>query len=541
MPRKPSVGKSLAEVNPELAKEWHPTKNGSLIPYDVFAKAGKKAWWKCPEGDDHEWEATIASRSSGNGCPVCSGKIVRASNCLATLNPSLASEWHPTKNGDFTPYKLTENSPKKVWWKCPKGDDHEWMTSPNSRFGGSGCPICSNQIVVKSNCLKTTHPQLVSEWNYQLNKITPYDITSGSNKKVWWKCPKGDDHVWKTAIVNRENGQGCPYCAGKKVSKTNCLGMLNPLLSKQWHPTKNNSLTPFQVTLNSGKKVWWKCPEGDDHEWHAAIYSRADGVGCPICSRHKVVLSNCLATTKPSLLNEWHPTLNKKLTPYNVSEGCSKMVWWKCSKGDDHVWKTNISNRSKKGSSCPICSNYKIVKSNSLQTLNPTLASQWHPSKNKKITPNDVGVGSNKKVWWKCPKGDDHEWRTSVVSRHNGSDCPICANQKIVKSNSLHTINPILASEWHSAKNKKHTPHDVGVGSNKKVWWKCSKGDDHEWRTSIRNRSEGSNCPYCSGRYADSKNNISVTHKSLLLEWDFIRNGKLKPSEFKAGSHKKVW
>jgi len=52
----------LATVKPELTKEWHPTKNGSLTPYDVVIFSNKKVWWKCPEGDDHEWLATIASR-----------------------------------------------------------------------------------------------------------------------------------------------------------------------------------------------------------------------------------------------------------------------------------------------------------------------------------------------------------------------------------------------------------------------------------------------------------------------------------------------
>jgi len=35
--RKPKPGQSLAEVNPELAKQWHPTKNGAFTAYDVTA------------------------------------------------------------------------------------------------------------------------------------------------------------------------------------------------------------------------------------------------------------------------------------------------------------------------------------------------------------------------------------------------------------------------------------------------------------------------------------------------------------------------
>ena len=36
-------------------------------------------------------------------CPVCSGRKVLASyNDLATTHPNVATEWHPTKNGDWT-------------------------------------------------------------------------------------------------------------------------------------------------------------------------------------------------------------------------------------------------------------------------------------------------------------------------------------------------------------------------------------------------------------------------------------------------------
>lgn len=62
----------LASFRPDMAEQWHPTKNGRLSSRDVTARSGRKVWWMCPEG--HEWQATVASRSSGGGCPVRSGK-----------------------------------------------------------------------------------------------------------------------------------------------------------------------------------------------------------------------------------------------------------------------------------------------------------------------------------------------------------------------------------------------------------------------------------------------------------------------------------
>ena len=120
---------------------------------------------------------------------------------LDESHPEIAAQWHSTKNGNLKPEHVTAGSNQRVWWKCPKGNDHEWIAQPNSRTGrASNCPICIGQTVVLSNCLATTHPHLALEWHPSKNgSLTPYDITAGSGKKVWWKCPKADDHEWIAA------------------------------------------------------------------------------------------------------------------------------------------------------------------------------------------------------------------------------------------------------------------------------------------------------------------------------------------------------
>ena len=57
----------LAALRPELLKEWDYTKN-ILKPTEVSISCGKKAYWKC-HICGYEWAATIASRSTGTGCP----------------------------------------------------------------------------------------------------------------------------------------------------------------------------------------------------------------------------------------------------------------------------------------------------------------------------------------------------------------------------------------------------------------------------------------------------------------------------------------
>lgn len=354
----------------------------------------------------------------------------KAGQSLADVNPSLAAQWHPTKNGEFTAYDVSAGSQIKAWWKCPKGEDHEWDAVIADRHRGAGCAVCSNYKVVKSNCLATLDPELASEWHPSKNEnLTPYEVHPGSARRVWWKCPKGDDHEWQTVVHSRTWGRGCPVCTGRKVVKSTCLSTLNPELAKQWHPEKNGNLTPDKISPNSGKRVWWKCPKGDDHVWKANVRNRHHGLGCPICSNQMVARSNCLATLRPDLAKQWHPDKNGKLTPYDVVPGSGKNVWWQCPQGEDHVWRATPNKRSA-GKGCPICIGRKVVDSNSFLTLYPELAAQLHVTKNGNLDPNKYRPYSSKKVWWKCPNGDDHIWKTSFSMRVQGTGCPKCNSAK---------------------------------------------------------------------------------------------------------------
>jgi hypothetical protein len=138
----------LAIKRPKLALEWHPTKNGKLTPYDVSYSSAKSVWWECYKG--HEWFSTVSDRNSGNNCPYCSNKKVCIDNCLATLNPKLVLEWHPTKNGKLTPYDVTCYSHKNVIWQC--NNKHEWRSNISDRSSGNGCPMC-NKVVLNNGII----------------------------------------------------------------------------------------------------------------------------------------------------------------------------------------------------------------------------------------------------------------------------------------------------------------------------------------------------------------------------------------------------
>lgn len=209
----------LSESHPELAAEWNSIKNGDLKPSDVTTYSHKKVWWLGLCG--HEWQAYISNRSQGHGCPVCDGKVVLSGfNGLASDNPTLAAEWHPTKNGELTPEQVTAATSKKVWWLGSCG--HEWQASPNQRNSKSrkhNCPYCSNQkILIGFNDMATTNPELAKEWHPTKNgELLPKMIGAGSHKKVWWQCFLG--HEWQAIIQSRSLGHNCPVCSGRIKQK----------------------------------------------------------------------------------------------------------------------------------------------------------------------------------------------------------------------------------------------------------------------------------------------------------------------------------
>ncbi len=437
--------------------------------------------------------------------------------------------------------------------------------------------------------------ELMAEWNWEKNtEFDPNQLTHGSHKKVWWKCIKG--HEWQASIADRNNRQGCPYCSSKRVLKGyNDLLTINPTLANEWNYEKNNGLTPSDVMPNSGKKVWWKCQNG--HEWQATIGSRNGGRGCPCCSGRSVIKGvNDLQTLNPSLAKEWHYEKNNGLTPMDVMPNSNKKAWWKCDQG--HEWQATINSRNN-GIRCPYCSKRYAVKGvNDLQTVNPALANEWHYEKNNGLTPMDVTPNSDKKVWWKCKKG--HEWEAIIGSRNRGNGCPVCNSERntsfpeyaivfYLKKYGLETIHSYkekgyeldiyipsrkIAIEydgylWHKDKTKQDliknnkcvkdgiklyrireglpllndSSIDYVVQRNQEDLSKILKlllseitetivdVDLKRDAVAIENLRE----------YTEKGNSLLFTNPEIAKEWNYEKNGNLKPEHFAANSHKKVW
>lgn len=285
-------------------------------------------------------------------------KTLRLEDSLEYINPEVAKEWHPTKNGKLTPDLFTPGSGEIVWWLCPKCG-REWKATIANRTKGHGCDNCAtgSRKINKRRTILSKRGSLnvercLKDWDYELNEHGPEYYTNGSGEAVHWKCHKCG-YKWMTPICDRTRDykNGCPSCSGKVIIKgVNDLQTMRPELMQDWSDKCN--VDPTTVGCGSHLSVPWKCHKCG-YEWDAQIYNRANGKGCPCCANRVVVQGiNDLATTDPELAEEWHPTLNT-LKPTEVTRGQSKQIFWICSKCGN-VWKDTLNHRSG-GRGCSQC------------------------------------------------------------------------------------------------------------------------------------------------------------------------------------------
>lgn len=207
-------------------------------------------------------------------------------NKFSILKPDLCNEW--SDKNELTPNNYTVGSNQRVLWKCSKEDcKHEWKTTISHRAKGSGCPKCCGLVVSDNNRLSILRPNLIEEWSHE-NEFSPNDYSVSSHKKVLWICKKENcRHTWDAVIKDRSKGRGCPCCSGIAVSDNNRFSILMPELIAEWND--RNEISPDKCTIGSDKKRWWICKNEEcRYEWQTSIANRANGTGCPKCSKCRI-------------------------------------------------------------------------------------------------------------------------------------------------------------------------------------------------------------------------------------------------------------
>jgi DNA-directed RNA polymerase subunit RPC12/RpoP len=399
-----------------------------------------------------------------------------------------------------------------------------------------------NNILIKKD------PEGCKEWDYKRNSklnIFPDKITYGSNKKVFWICPK--KHSYEMPIKAHTKGTRCPYCAGKKVLiGFNDLLTIKPSVKSEWDYEKNDKLNiyPNKITAHSGKTVWWICDK--KHSYKAPVVRHMKGHGCPYCGGKKIMVGfNDLLSVDPEGCKEWDYEKNGKigLYPEQIFPSSNKKIWWKCQKG--HSYKATASDH-KQGYGCPYCSGRLPVKGETdLLTVDPDGCKEWNYEKNDNLglKPDSVTSGSNIKVWWKCPL--NHDYQMIIKSHTNGHRCRICDGKEILAGfNDLATKDPECIKEWNYEKNNELglKPTEVALFNRKIAWWKCNNG--HNYQMSISQHSKGNRCPICNESNGEQKIREFLKINDILFEAQYIfsdcKNKRSLPFDFAVLKNNKV-
>lgn len=501
----------LASTHPDIASQWDTSKNLS-VPQEVTYGSNKMVWWKCSHG--HSYQMTVHKKVSRNaGCPICSGhKTVAGINDFATCYPELAKEWHPTKNEGSEPSNLSRKNGRKVWWMCQYG--HEWQATPKDRANdNTGCPIC------KARRLTSFPEQAI---NYYVKKLYPDAVNrckdifeNGMELDIYIPSIclgiEFDGAAWhNNEEVHRREKEKYSLCRSKNIK----LIRVKEYTGNEWRDVADAIYTiqkrknrkeleaVIQAILDSIDRASNMWTRKNPLCFHSGIDVNFDRDENEI-REFLTAIPNSLVELRPDLVDEWHPVKNGNLSPNMFGINSNDYAWWKC-KTCGHEWRTTIIQRGgKRNSGCPECSKKlrgevftkgKVLERGSLAENNPVLTKEWHPTKNGELTPADITERRFKNVWWLCPKCG-HEWEASPNNRSKGVGCPCCSGRvPKVGVNDFQTLFPELAEEWCFEKNAPNMPTQFLPKSGRKVWWRC-KVCGHEWKTEIRNRTNGHGCP----------------------------------------------
>jgi len=515
-----SKEKKYVVDSPELLAEWDYIRNEEigLYPSEITTGSGKKAWWTCKKCNN-SWFAVVSARVRGNGCPICSGKVIISGyNDLSTTCPEVLKYWDYSKNTEISPTQVGRGSHQMVWWKCEKG--HSYQSRINNVVNGKHCPFCcSKKIIVGYNDLETwcrnnNAEYLIKEYsNENAQKMT--ELTQGTHRAVIWICEKG--HSYSMKVSDRTVSHfGCPICSNHRLlTGFNDLKTWaeknEPLLIEEY--SSSNEISMDQIMPNSTKKIIWKC-KLCGYVYKSTPNSRVNmRSGCPNCVKRMVTsfpeqacffyISRFFDDAINGYKDAQHgiSELDIYIPSIQVGIEYDGVHWHKGEKAHNkqiekyqacHSQKIKLiritEESRKKTGDCDVLihSNYNL----GISGLNDAIITLL----------NNLGINCNVNV------ADDE----LIIKKQY--------YQKI-ESYSLANCYPELIQEWNVERNVGLLPTMVFKSSSDNVWWICPNcGNEYQMRVNTRVGLPVGNCNKCRDHH------YRVQFKRAVLQ--FTLNGK---------------
>lgn len=483
---------NLEAVYPNVAKQWHPTKNGSLTPKDYFPKSHEKAFWICPIHDFYEKEIALKASNPSSGCNKCNAKTSKAEIRIYTELNSLFPEVtnrkkHFGKEVDI--FLTTENLAIEY-----DSDYTHRMRLPQDKI--------KNQVLVDNGI------NIIRVREKPLGLISPHDISVQNNTDLTKKdlnlligsiqifvgqLDILSDYISEKSFISDDAYQEAILKINVPTYKDS-IAFLYPKLVEEWDIGKNGPKTPEYFTPGSNQEINWKC-SACKHCWVASIRNRAGrSSGCPNCAGKVLNKKNSLLELHPDIAAEFHPIENVGARLEDIFANSNDLIWWLCKNDNEHEWPAAVYNRTKQGGTgCPFCSKTVPSTTYNLKILYPDLAAQYDSQANQK-PPSQELPGSNKLVSWKC-NDCKNRWKARIKGRVKNyqktgklSGCRNCRGPQKPNQikDSFAERHPILALQWDYQKNDRH-PEEVKPTSRYKAHWACPHCK-RAWSASVRGR-----------------------------------------------------
>jgi len=424
--------KELEEIN---------KKNGTNIKLKEgveYVKNSIKITHICTCGKEWDIRPNSILNSSTKSCGLC---YTFEDFCKDNNKQDILDRWDYDLNNK-NPNEITHATTSKYYFKCPKGihkSEKIIISDITSNKNNVYCRLCNS---FEYWCIENERKNILDRWDYDLNKLKPDEISYGSNKKYYFKCPRGIHKSELKSISRFTGGQEgsikCNQCNSFAQWGIDNLG--EDFLEIYWDYEKNSNINPWEISYGSSKQVYIKCKKKEYHgSYPMQCNNFIKGERCGYCKGDKLVHpKDSFAQYLIDLYGDnalelyWDYINNININPWKILKSSYKSkVYIYCQEKDYHDSYPTFCNCFIRGDRCPYCSNRhgKVHKLDSLGTLHPEVLKIWS-DKNKKSS-YEYAPFSMQQVYWKCPERK-HEEYPRIISNSNKCNfrCPECQYSK---------------------------------------------------------------------------------------------------------------
>lgn len=415
----------FATTFPDLAQEWHPSKNEGLQPTEFTYGSGKMVWWLCKNG--HEYQASIHNRTRGTGCPKCASALKSSFPEQAIFYyvhqafPDAINRYTDIFDNGMELDVFIPSLSVGIEYDGLAYHNEESLKKDNAKYN-----ICKKRGISLIRVVETTPSAVFRLQDYKL------EVPNGKRKYLNSVISQLCFYLGKPMNIDVDRDR--MLISQHLVKRDRSLASEYPEVAAEWDYEFNAPQTPDNFDPYSNEKTGWIC-KTCGYKWVTGIVSRTyDGTNCPKCAgriaRNKQIVNRIkekgsLFDRFPLLMDEWDFEGNA-VDPHEMLPGSKTKVNWICKKCG-YRWVTEINKRTN-GHGCPLCANQVVVPGkNDLLSRDVELASEWDYERND-FGPESITPYSQKKVWWKCKKCGN-SWQATPNNRSKKHGCPYCSRR----------------------------------------------------------------------------------------------------------------